>query len=542
MTAELARVEEVIDAAAITKRIEMLLPAGVRPRQLKMRTLLIGMTLTMREGRDALLTGVHKTLLALPAEAQHRLGVIATWKHGPHTLTYRQLEYTYRLLTSELSKPQPDGSPSQALSDVLDRLLEASVQVLGEPASSSYAVDWTAQQAWSRPPPKKATERGAQTEPVAEGDKQPAETETQPALTPDAQQPDQHKRRSDHEASWGHRTVTHPAENEMFFGYYLQAVTAVRDEHGPEVPELARRIHLASCRHDPPAEIVPVIQRMHNDGIPISDLLADSGYSYRQPQTFALPIRQLNANLIMDLHPNDRGPHGTHMGAICANGALYCPATPTALLALSPLAPGASAAQTDAHDTRCAELARYKLSPLTGYDTDGYRRAICPAAQGKIRCPLRAASMTSPHHRPTILTPPEQPPTCCQQQTITVPPSVNAKTAQKHDFPSPAHRTSYNRRSAAERTFATLNDRSTNDLTRGWCRLTGLTPIALFTATALIARNIRIADAFAARQADNQRRAANGLPPRQRRRRRQSAENLINAANAPPPEPATLAA
>ena len=49
--------------------------------------------------------------------------------------------------------------------------------------------------------------------------------------------------------------------------------------------------------------------------------------------------------------------------------------------------------------------------------------------------------MTLTHDRPTILDPPEHPPVCCTQQTITVPPSVNAKTAQKHDYPSPQHRT-----------------------------------------------------------------------------------------------------
>ncbi|MDA8184317.1 MAG: hypothetical protein M0035_07830 [Actinomycetota bacterium] len=35
------------------------------------------------------------------------------------------------------------------------------------------------------------------------------------------------------------------------------------------------------------------------------------------------------------------------------------------------------------------------------------------------------------------------------QQTITVPPSVNAKTAQRHDYPSKTWRASYARRSAA---------------------------------------------------------------------------------------------
>lgn len=528
MSAQLERVEAIIDASGAAGRIELLLPIGVRPRQLHTRTLLIGMLLAMLAGRDALLTGVHEVLLALPEPDRRRLAVIADWKHAEHTLTYRQLEYTYRLITKRLAKDQPDGSPSTILSEVLDALLEASVCVLGEPDSTSYAIDWTAHETWSRPPPKQAAEPQPRTQPAA-GDRQPAVT------------PNERERRSDREAAWGHRTVTHPAENELFYGYYLQAVTAVKDEHGPDIPELARRIHLASPRHDPPAEIVPVIARMHQDGIPIKDLLADSGYSYRQPETFALPIRKLGASLIIDLHPNDRGTHGTHHGATCHNGNLYCPATPTALLELSPLHRGASAEQTHAHDQRCQELAHYKLSAITRHDPDGYHRVICPAAQAKLRCPLRPISMTLPHHRPTILDPPEHPPVCCTQQTITVPPSVNAKTAQKHDYPSPQHRTSYNRRSAAERTFATLNDRSTNDLSRGWCRLTDLTPIALFTATTLIARNIRIHDAFAARQTENQRRANLGLPPKQRQRRRHSAEDLINAANAPP-QPADLAA
>jgi hypothetical protein len=532
----LARVEAIIDASGAAAVIEARLPIGVRPRQLHARTLLIGMMLAMLAGRDALLTNVLAALLELPEGDRRRLGVIAQWKHAEHTLTYRQLEYTYRLITAKLAKDIPDGSPSDILAEVLDALLEASITVLGEPASSSYAVDWTAHESCSRPPPKQAE---PETKAAADHG-QPAGSDTNPEPASAQQQPQRHQRRSDREAAWGHRTVTHPANNEMFYGYYLQALTIVRDEHGPDVPELARRLHLASPQHDPPAQIVPVIQRMHQDGIPISDLLADSGYAYRQPETFALPIRALGASLIIDLHPNDRGTHGTHHGATRHNGNLYCPATPQPLLELAPLHRGASAEQTDAHDRRCHELARYKLAPITDYDPDGYRRVICPAAQAKLRCSLRPTSMTLPHDRPTIQNPPEHPPICCTQQTITVPPTVNAKTAQKHDYPSPQHRASYNRRTAAERTFATTTDRATNDLSRGWCRLTGLTPIALFTATALIARNIRIHNAFHARQAENQRRAQAGLPPKHRRRRRQSLADLIGAANAPP-QPTTLA-
>jgi len=140
----------------------------------------------------------------------------------------------------------------------------------------------------------------------------------------------------------------------------------------------------------------------------------------------------------------------------------------------------------------------------------------------QIRCPLRPASMTLDRDRPEILAPPEHPQACCAQQTLTVPPGVLAKTAQKHDYPSAAWRRSYARRTAAERTFATAKDPASNDTARGWCRLTGLAPLMLFTTMLLAVRNQRILTAWNATQEENARRAAKGLPPRTRRRRRKT--------------------
>ena len=122
---------------------------------------------------------------------------------------------------------------------------------------------------------------------------------------------------------------------------------------------------------------------------------------------------------------------------------------------------------------------------------------------GKIRCPLRPAVDDPGPGPPEILTPPEHPPACCTQQTVTVPADVLAKTAQKHDYPSKAHRRSYARRTGAERGFATAKDPATNDISRGWCRLMGLAPLMLFTTTLLIVRNQRILAAWNARQEEN---------------------------------------
>jgi len=119
---DLDRIEQIIDASGVAD-IELLLPTGVRPRQLKITTLLIGMTLAMRAGRPALLTDVHTTLTALPESVQRRLGVIATWKHTEHRLTYRQVEYTFDRLTNALAKPTPPSLSTSGETLTIEELL-----------------------------------------------------------------------------------------------------------------------------------------------------------------------------------------------------------------------------------------------------------------------------------------------------------------------------------------------------------------------------------------------------------------------------------
>jgi hypothetical protein len=491
----LAVLEQVIGASGAAPRIEAMLPAGVRARQLTARTLLLGIMVTLADHRPAHLTRVHQALTALSEHDQRRLGVLADWKHGPHQLTYRQTERTFGLVAGALSKDAPDGLPSAALQRICDDLLEASVPEQFKDASTSLAADWTDLETFSRPPPHGTSDC------------------------------------ADPEASWGHRTANLPGpEGELFFGYYGSAAIMTRDENGPAVPELTRRSTLSSCRHDPVRAFTPVLTAMPATGIPLGDMLADSGYAHRDADAWALPLRAAGAALVQDLHPHDRGPKGTCHGAIIANGNLYCPRTPRTLPELGP--PGRTASPEDltAHDTQTTELARYKLGRITSDDEDGYHRVMCPAAMGKIRCPLRPQSMTLDRDRPEILTPPEHPPACCTRQTLTIAPDVLAKTAQKHDYPSKAHRQSYARRTSAERGFAAIKDTAGNNIARGWCRLMGLTPLMLLTTTLLAVRNQRTITTWNTRQQDNARRAAAGLPPRTRQRRRKT----LTALTAPP--------
>jgi hypothetical protein len=496
----LARLEAVVDASGVAPRLEALLPVGVRPRQLSVRTLFVGLMVTLADKRAAHLSRVHAALLALGEDDRRRLGVVVEWKGGPHQLTYRQTERTFGLLVGVLAKESSDGEPSDVLQGLVDDLVEASVPTEYKDATRSLAIDWTDIESFARPP-------------LGEG-------------APSA----------DPEASWGHRRGDGPGQrDELFYGFYLGLATMVREEFGAEVPELVRRMRLTSCHVDPVPTFVPVLEHMVASGVPLGDVLNDSGYSHRVPEHWALPLRARGANLVMDLHPHDRGTVGTYHGALCWNGSLYCPSTPGGLFALEPLARRASAEETAAHDARSAELDRYRFSVLNADDADGHHRVMCPAAAGKLRCPMREGSMSLAHSRPEILAPPEHLPVCCVQVSITVPPSVNAKTRQKHPYPSRAHRLSYGRRSGAERANSTIKDPASNDVAPGWCRVMGLVPMTLMLSCLMVVRNQRVLASFAARQADNKRRLVQGLPPRTRRRRRTTITDLAGAvANAPP--------
>jgi hypothetical protein len=134
----------------------------------------------------------------------------------------------------------------------------------------------------------------------------------------------------------------------------------------------------------------------------------------------------------------------------------------------------------------------------------------------KLRCLLKPASLLLSAERPSIAQVPACPPRCCTQLTITVPPQVNDKTRQRHDYPSPEHRKSYARRTAAERAYASLADPSVGGIRRGWSRMFGLAKNAIAYALGAVARNLRILDSFEAHK------SRADAPKRQRRRRHQS--------------------
>lgn len=230
------RLEALLDDPGVKEAIEAIerrLPLGVRPRQLKVRTLLLGMLSTAADNRPAHLSRVHASLIKLPPEDRLRLGVVVSSSKGPHLLTYRQVEYTARLVCSALGKDKPDGAGSALLEALQGALLESSVPEECKQLSSSLAVDWSDLESFSHPPPKKG---GICADP---------------------------------EASWGRRHAKKPGpKDELFFGYYFSLATMVNDEGEDAVPELVRAMVLSSCHLDPVVSFVPVLERLCASGCP----------------------------------------------------------------------------------------------------------------------------------------------------------------------------------------------------------------------------------------------------------------------------------
>ena len=455
------------------------------------------MHLALDDRRPAHLTEVHAALTSLPEPTRNAWASPKTGKTGPHQLTYRQVEHTHRLITRALARPEPDGAPSPGLQHVCDQLTEASIP---DRIQERQHLDG------------RRLDRRRGLGPASPARGRPG-TGTDP------------------EARWGHRNVNRRIqEGEMFFGYYLSAAVMVADENGR-----------ARARARPPDHRLPSPPRPRRRTGRRAHLDASQRHRARRhhrrlrllpprPRHLGHPAARCRRHLVQDLHPHDRGPRGTHHGAIIANGSCTVPPPPGHYWNWCPLPPGAPAADTAVHDQQTAELARYKLGVHAAEDADGYRRHACPAAAGKIRCPLRPASMKLDRTRPEILTPPQHPPACCTQQTITAGPEVAAKTRQKHDYPSAAWRISYRRRTAAERLNAAIKDPAVNSIDRGWIRLTGLTPLMLWLACLMVVRNQRTLAAFQARQQHDARAAASGQQPRARKRRRE----LAGAPAGPP--------
>ena len=161
------------------------------------------------------------------------------------------------------------------------------------------------------------------------------------------------------------------------------------DEAGPEVARAGAAHELCVVRPRPGARVRRA--RVHDrSGMTPRRRGRRLGLRPPGPSHFALALRRAGATLVMDLHPDDRGPQGTYGGAICATGTSTARRRPRRSSTSDRSPAGSSADEVAAHDHKTAELARYKLGRIGGADADGYSPGHLPGPNGQAPLPPAA--------------------------------------------------------------------------------------------------------------------------------------------------------
>ena len=101
---------------------------------------------------------------------------------------------------------------------------------------------------------------------------------------------------ADPEASWGHRKNNLlRCEDELFFGYYFSAGIMMPDDKARR-SRSTRGASPSRRPADPVPAFVLVLTALPAAGIALGDILADSGYAYRIPANWAVPLRTAGAS------------------------------------------------------------------------------------------------------------------------------------------------------------------------------------------------------------------------------------------------------
>jgi len=421
-TSHLRETTEWVDRANVARDLEALLRPTKRgrPRQLSVRTLLIGIKRSIDTAKTACLTDVHRLLVEqLHHRDQAELGVVN--RRTGELISLHQVRRLFVTLTARLD---PSGHPTPALPDgacatrhealqsVLDRLLDATMTT-DVTHHGSYAIDGTGVWSWSRG--KRRTELSA-----------------------------------DPDARWG--TKTHKSgKQESYFGYEVHALVRINSQRQDraDVPCLAERIIVAPASTNCVNAVLPALRKLQADTDNVREIVADRGYTYKTnwgPELYALGVQP-----VLDLHATQYGAHGTHEGARIITGVPHCPATPPGLDTIKRPDRLADGPDVDAFIDQISRREQWAFRRITSADAGGKERFECPARAGKVRCALFKPSMAKPFALPTVSHPPaDHPPRCCSQRTITVPGDVDPKSRQHHYWGSRDWITAFSRRSRVE--------------------------------------------------------------------------------------------
>jgi hypothetical protein len=416
-----------------------------------MRNFLVGMYLVATSG-TLHLTRIAPTLNGLPTGTRRRLGLVRTGG-----VTQRQVQ---RLFATICAAVRADGI--RALDDIFDALCDAT-QPDEAAGVTSIAIDATDIEAWGR---RRGLRSGL------------------PSSDPDAR--------------WRGTQQAKSTWKNPLFGYDLTAAVTIPDQVGADVPLVARRVRLRPAAQDVIATGLNLIAAVTVMQGGLGDVVADRAYSRRHDGTdFALPVRALGGEPVFGLRADQLGVRGTAHGALIIDGAPFSPSVPANLRNITPPPVGATIADIITYQQQVAKRAQYALVAHGKRNHNGDADYRCPAAAGKLRCPLVPGSMTVAMTIPTALTPPATADkgTVCAQATKRFA-ATDIPLAQQDLFGTREWYASWNRRNRVEGFFGNIKDEARESLRRGIVRVRTKEKVGFWLAFAVAAANVRLTAAF----------------------------------------------
>lgn len=469
--------------------------AGGRPRDLDIDVFLAAMMATVDDGRPQTISQVHQTLVNLDCDYQVRLGVVRGGRRVPRTRLYylmSAIEKAFSYTKASAPKDLDESSRVErrdALQDVVDRLLAATTMHL-EPATR-FAIDATSIESFAKGKrrPGKRLEKG--------------KSDPAPEMNYSA----------DPDAAHGHRTATYGLKNTIFFGYHLTSLVRIAAVgEADSQPLMTDRILLSPANHNDVPDAMEAIDRLLKVH-PIVEVIADRGYSNKDVDVWAGPLRKRGIEQVLDMMPSDHGPRTDPAhGFVMLDGWPHDPSVPDHLLRITPpptftvepLRDNPTVEEVLDYERRTAAIAEFDAliaeRRLYAYvrhakGKNGAVRFKCPGAAGKLRTFGCEHSEGFPESLPTSAHPAgiATPTACTAGHTVfQIGGKVQEKLRQRYYWGSPEWKRAYARRGSVERSFAYLKGTSTLNTTRGWTRQVGLVNNFLLLAIRIAVMNMRL--------------------------------------------------
>ena len=313
------------------------------------------------------------------------------------------------------------------------------------------------------------------------------------------------------DANWGVKTNKR-GYAEFFYGYEMHAVVRVPDRvksaKNQSEPILLERFRLTPAATDVPPVSLEILDSILGKGQPVRKLMADRHYSYKKWRKWGLELIKRGIQQVVMLRTSDQKFDEVN-GMLVTAGHVHCPATPPDLAKIEQ--PNLKTAEDHevAHFlSRVDERYQYAAQCTRPLKEDGKSRWRCPAAAGKLGCPLRPGSVAVAVELglPVVAHPPapETAPALCTQDTVGVEITNDKlasvmKTYQRSYWGSDRWYEDARRRTAVEGWFGTLKGDRSAAKKRGSSLHLGLALVSLEVLAFAVTANLIHFDSWASK-------------------------------------------